>query len=68
MTRFASPSFTVGVGGSKEYDEAYERTFGKREDSRACTVCSGAGRMLGEDYCLACDGTGLRTYQREMCI
>jgi DnaJ-class molecular chaperone len=63
MTKFASPSFSVGVGGSKEYDEAYKRIFGQRPNPRACSVCGGEGRTP-DGLCLACEGTGLRSYQR----
>lgn len=30
MTKFSNPSFTVPIGGTKAYDEGYERTFGRK--------------------------------------
>ena len=32
MTKFEAPSFSVGVGGSKEYRDNWEKIFGKKKD------------------------------------
>ena len=64
MTRFADAKFSVGGAASPAFDEAFDRTFGEREDPGACTVCKGRGRDEDNVDCLACMATGRKAWQK----
>jgi DnaJ-class molecular chaperone len=67
MTKFADAKFSVGAPLTEAYDKNYARTFSIALDDRYCTECKGEGYERDGDVkveCVACQGTGLRAYQR----
>ncbi len=72
MTRFADAKFSVAALPTAEYAEGHARTFAPQGEDKKCTECEGAGshppilpwpgnRRI---ECTACNGTGLRAWQR----
>lgn len=63
MTKFAEPSFSVAAALTKEYADGYARTFPASLPEKSCTECLGEGKLDVSFECVACNGTGLRSWQ-----
>ncbi len=79
MTRFADSKFSVAALPTVEYAEGHARTFAPQGEDKKCTACRGQGKLgiavvrtelstttsISEVLeCAACNGTGLRAWQR----